>query len=331
MRFPNALAASTLSLCLLSPYLPAEEPIPLTPSQIEAMRKMVEDLREGWSGKQLSLNGSAEQAFRNGGSSPKAAVELYLKCEKELNFDRLRKSESDWREWRDANEDRIEFEPFATSLQFQLQYLSLASRAATLKDISPIFADLTAFMKRIESLKSPPHPVLNNSIAETNFAVVFDLDEGLSKREEQWEMNPLNVGGVYEKTIFPFLRLEAPEKLPAAWDSRMLQQGSLARLFFSFEEEMERLLQREEDGSNRRQFQEIARFVKNRAKNAAVFESEQLPLLQWGKLQDQFQYQNQAIAAKGMIDHVQKYLSHPNAGDWISQLETMVNMPSSEP
>ncbi|MEM0968823.1 MAG: hypothetical protein AAGJ31_05700, partial [Verrucomicrobiota bacterium] len=99
MRFPNALAASTLSLCLLSPYLPAEEPIPLTPSQIEAMRKMVEDLREGWSGKQLSLNGSAEQAFRNGGSSPKAAVELYLKCEKELNFDRLRKSESDWREW----------------------------------------------------------------------------------------------------------------------------------------------------------------------------------------------------------------------------------------
>ncbi|MEM0969894.1 MAG: hypothetical protein AAGJ31_11125, partial [Verrucomicrobiota bacterium] len=67
------------------------------------------------------------------------------------------------------------------------------------------------------------------------------------------------------------------------------------------------------------------------AKNAAVFESEQLPLLQWGKLQDQFQYQNQAIAAKGMIDHVQKYLSHPNAGDWISQLETMVNMPSSEP
>ncbi len=302
------------------------EPTPLTSSQIEAIKKQLEQLRDAADNKHLSKNSSAEQVFRSAAGSDKAALELYLRCQKEINFTRLNKDDGDWREWRDANEEQHSFEPFLTALRLQLEYLALATRAAQEEEVSSVFSALTSFMARLAALDAPPHPELNKDIGQTIFAETYELDEALSRNEERWEGNPLNIGGVYDKTILPYLRQKMPQNLPNAWNSRIQQEVAMAKLFIKFEDEMERYRDRNdgEGGAVRRQIGQMANFVRGRAKAAHQFEKERLPQLRWNQAKDQFAFGSRALAAKAMLDIIQANIGHDNVKNWIGELEGLV-------
>ena len=98
----------------------------------------------------------------------------------------------------------------------------------------------------------------------------------------------------------------------------------MAKLFYSFEESMERYLERNDDGP-RRALGEMARFVTAQAKQAALFEKEKLPDLQWAQLQDRFSHGSRAYAAKDMLEHINTNIGHDNAEEWISALSALVS------
>tara|TARA_R110002096_G_scaffold16106_22_gene55124 strand:+ start:5128 stop:6141 length:1014 start_codon:yes stop_codon:yes gene_type:complete len=325
-RLVAALQITFLCAFSSATIVAQSEPSPLTESQIQAIKKQLEELKTAARTKTLSKNSSAEQVFRSASGSPKAALELYLRCHQEINFTRMNKSDSDFREWRNANEEQHEFEPFLTALQLQLEYLALATRSAQTEEISTVFTPLTSFMAKLSTLSEPPHPELNRNIASTIFAEVYELDEALARNAERWEGNPLNIGGVYEKTILPYLREKMPASLDNAWSSRIKQEVAMAKLFIEFEDKMERYQERNEGeaGAVRRQIGQMAGFVRGRAKAALQFEKERLPELKWAQARDQYEFGNRALAAKSMLDIIQANIGHDEAEGWISELEGIV-------
>ncbi|MEM7011029.1 MAG: hypothetical protein AAF585_06045 [Verrucomicrobiota bacterium] len=299
---------------------------PLTDSQIVAIKKQLESLKEAAKGNIKQRNGTAEQAFLAASRDPKAAVELYLACYKELNFTQFDREDRDYRAWEDNNEDRLEFGPYARGLQMQLQYLWMATRAAQAEDISTIFSDLTKFIEQIGQMTEPPHPLLDGSVANTVFARAYELDDLLNSNDESWELNPMSIGGIYEKTIYPYLRSEAPQNLQSAWDRRIAAETRLAVLFIEFEEGMERYQERKSDepGQIRGEVNRMAGYVSNQYRRAMKFEDERLPVLKWGQAKDQYSYTDEALGVKAMLDIVQANIGHDNMNAWLAELEQLV-------
>ncbi|MDF1811670.1 MAG: hypothetical protein P1V20_05635 [Verrucomicrobiales bacterium] len=294
----------------------------LSETQITKIREQLKILREQNLTGNISKNSSAAQSFRNAASSPKAALELYLKCVKEVDFSRLGKSDSDFREWVEPRKDLHDFKPFLTALQLQLEYLSLSTRSAHAEDLSKIFPDLTTFLKNMASLDAPPHPILDRNVSTTVFADVYGIDEQLNRSGEQWEPNPMKIGSIYDKTILPYLREARPEALDSAWQNRIATEGNMAKLYYTFEDEMDRFAERIDD---RRLKEEMKRFVRNKALEGAQFTTRDLPLLMWKQLVDRFTYGNKALAAKAMLDHIQKHIAHDDAMEWMNSLDEMVS------
>lgn len=303
----------------------AEKPA-LNPTQIEAIKKQVKLIRDNLKNASMSRNGSAEQVFRAASSDPKRTLELYLNCIKKLNFDDQEKEDREWREWRDQNEERHEFEPFVRGLQLQLHYLSLVTRASQEEDIATIFPDLLKFMSQLGSLPEAPHPVLNSNINGTVFARAYELDAALNRKDDEWEMNPMRIGGVYEKTILPYLRTKLPQNLDNAWGQRIEQETRMAALFLALEEKMERFAKRNE-GEGRQVQGEVRRmvgYVEDQARRSRDFKEERLPVLEWSRARDQFQHVNAVSGARAMLDVIQGNMTHDNVEDWVAQFEEFV-------
>lgn len=315
-----------LSLFLIAPlHLSAQSD--LTESQIAAITAQLDGLRKAQEEGTTRKNSGAAVTFKQASENPKAALGLYLKCVEEVEFNRLGKTGSDFREWQSnpTREALFNFEPFLTSLQLQLEYLSLSTRAAYEEDISTLFPDLTSFLGKIATLKSPPHPQLNKGVGTTVFADVYKLDTQLARAGETWEANPMNIGSIYDKTIMPYLREAKPEQLDPAWTNRIATEGNLARLYYDFEDEMDRFIERLPEGREMGGIKnEMRRFVRSQAEEGAVFSEKRLPVLQWRQLVDQFSYKNKAYAAKAMLDHIQKHLAHEDAKMWIESLNSLV-------
>lgn len=328
--FLRPLHMATISLLGIFTFSAlAQDPLPnlppLTDSQLAAIKKQLDELEATVKNVNLQKNGNAEQVFREASSDPKKALELYLKSYQAVNFESIGKSDKDFRDWEEGQEGRFEMDSYLSSLQLQLLYLSLSTRAAQQEDISSIFGDLTKYVGQLQTLEQPPHYILNENVANTVFAEVYNLDEALTRSGDDWELNPMNVGGIYEKTILPFLREKAPEKLDSAWNSRIQQEAALAQLFLKFEDEMERFVERNDGmGRGRGDLQRMAQFVRNQALDAAKFQTEAYPALQWARAKDQFKYVNRAMGAKAMLDHVQANLKHSDAERWIDELAILV-------
>ncbi len=67
--------------------------------------------------------------------------------------------------------------------------------------------------------------------------------------------------------------------------------------------------------------------MRNKALEAANFEAETLPNLQWERLKDQYLYVNRAMGAKAMLDHIEANITHQQAEEWIKDLAAMTSAP----
>ena len=126
MKTPVFLSFA-LSLAIHTTGFSANE---LTPDQISSLKARLKAIKENLESVVTSRNTSAAQTFASAAVDPKAAVELYLKCVKVVDYDREGRPESDFKGWKDAQSDRITQPEFVASLQLQLSYLALSCKAA---------------------------------------------------------------------------------------------------------------------------------------------------------------------------------------------------------
>lgn len=316
MKPHPALLALALSLIILPSS--AEE---LTVEQIQSLKARLKSLKDNLETHITSRNVSAGQAFAAAAADPRAAVELYLNCVKMVEYDREGRPEADFRAWREGQADRIKDPQFVTSLQQQLRYLTLSCQAAESKDKAQIFGALMAYVDSLSNLTEMPTGAVTQSVANSVFAKAYFLDRLLGNTEN-WEPVPINIAGIYSRTIMPYLREKDPASLMNAWDKRIEQQGRLVAMLEEKKAEELRGLNRDEERRARNNQTNQGGALGEHSKEE--FTQKTLPQLQWGKLKDMFQYVDQVNGAKAMLDFVEANLTHELGEQFYSEFEELV-------
>jgi hypothetical protein len=111
---------------------------------------------------------------------------------------------------------------------------------------------------------------------------------------ENWEGSPGDFDRIYEKVILPEMRLQRDARLLDYWDMMM---------------------QKKADEANRSKLA----FDVDKYNNLVV------PGLLWGKFTDMIVLGQKNQALLGMFSLIKKYPMHPDAKDWIGQLEEVLS------
>ncbi len=274
----------------------------------DRLQAIVTETREATFQKNTSLT----QVFHKASESPRDALAFYLESVEEVDFLREGRTGTEFRTWKERNEGRLNDDHFAQGLQILLRYLAISTEAARTSDMAQIFPLLTQYIDGLASMSEPPHGVLNDPIYASIFAKRYEIFDDLQRNDADregdgrrstgeerepapgnigvvsWEPRPINVGGMYEKTILPYLHQTSPDKVANAWTKRIDQEGRIAVL--------------QGDAATER------------------FRTRTLPTLQWQMMIDQYQAGYQVSAVTKMLEHIETYKStHPDAGKWVNQ------------
>lgn len=297
----------------------------LTPDQIEKILQELKQISTQVDGNRLTSRTSAVAAFQKAVTSDKATLELYMACYKEVRFDRQDARSSDFRGWKERNEDLGRDPGSMAALRLQLQYLILTLRAAENIPLKTLVPELEAFAANVvanaELLRgSGSAPAssssrnqsrgqghggnggggggggggktedgwkrLRESVTNTVFAEAYGLDKTL--KVANWSLTPGNIVSIYEKTVFPYYQHADVAQLAAAWDRRIKLEADL-----------------------------MGATLADNPTGLEVFKNEGLPELQFAKARDVFKYASQQQGALAILNLLKACSSHPKASDWV--------------
>lgn len=315
---PSSFPALLLGLSLAASTVQSVE---LTPDQIQSLKARLKSLKENLDTHLTTRNTTAAQTFITAAADPRAAVELYLNCTKMVDYDREGLPETDFRAWKDGQKDRISDPKFVESLQQQLRYLALSCQAAETEDKSKIFAPLMAHVDSLSMLTEPPTGAVTQSVANSIFARAYYLEDLLGKNEN-WEPVPINIAGIYNRVIMPYLRTENPTALMNAWDKRIEQETRLVMMLEEQDGKELRGLSRDEERKARNAQTKKGGALGDHSKEE--FTTRTLPQLQWGKFKDMFLYVDQVNGAKAMLDFVEANLTGENGEELYAEFESLI-------
>ncbi len=310
----GALAATVFSRPLLA--------VDLTPDQIQSLKSRLQSIKDNLATHITTRNTSAAQAFAAAANDPRAAVELYLNCVKMVDYDREGRPESDFRAWKDGQNDRLRDPQVIESLQQQLRYLALSCQAAESEDKRPVFVALMNHVDALSRLTEQPTGAITQSVANSVFAKAYFLEKLLGGNEN-WEPVPINIAGIYNKAIMPYLREKEPASLMNAWDKRIEQQTRLVAMVEAKKAEELRGLNRDEERRTRNNQANQGGTLGQHSQEE--FNQHTLPQLQWGKLKDMFLYVDQVAGAKGMLDFVEANFKHEFGEQFYQEFEELID------
>lgn len=135
--------------------------------------------------------------------------------------------------------------------------------------------------------------ILQESVRNCEFAKAYMLEDVL--RRDDWEYIPVNFGGIFKLTIFPYVREKKASELPANWDLRINLEFNYEMAILS-------------------------------ATEYEIYWAERRPERLWDKAKDLFTSNvNPSTAVREMLKVVQDYPSHPRAVEWINSLRQLTN------
>lgn len=311
----------------------------------DAVAKEIRELRELFEQGVGKNNDRALSAIRTAMASPKAAYEFYMDSKKKVDFDDAGKSGSDWREWRERNEERYKEPAHLKARQFQLRYLALsigataagddpARQAEMVPEVLSYLDDLTASAGEIAAHRS----VLDAPVINSTYAKRMKLDLTLD-RAANWCYTPLDVSEIYDSTILPAAR-ETGEvsKISSAWDRRIGHEAKVATLPAAGiagavpdiaginREDVEDLISRFRGRGRDRDAERDERreAERRRGQGEEWFREERLPELKWGKARDELVFGgDRADGLRGMMTIFKANLNHPRARAWLDELTAL--------
>ncbi len=324
-----------LVLLVSAPSLAAQNQ-PAPDAATAQILEEIASLQAALDGGAASNNERALSTIMTALASAKATYDLYMDSRKQLEFEEQGKRESDWREWRDANEERLRSQEHIEALRFQLRYLALtiaaaeaqrvegaereARRTKLVSEVVRFLDDLTAGAEDLAEHSR----LLSGSVLGSPISKRLKLDLTLGQ-VAGWNMSPWNVADTYERTLLPYYRdVGQVAGLSACWDRRIAHEHKLASLpdggGIRFrrgmsERDREREERREED--------------RTQAVAEEEFRTDRLPELKWGKLRDTLLFGGERIATlRAMTALVRENLAHERASDWLKEVADLAKKPS---
>ena len=222
----------------------------LTQQQVDNIVKQLAELEKTIASQRSTNLGAILQKLRTAASSDAAALALYEDCEK-LVADRKALTRDD----KKAREDQIKRQAdrnkndkgavvkedgdFGTAVRLQLRYLILSLQAHETKDKEQLLPDILGYLQDVaasaEKLKGRAGAYLAGPLrtgggggrrggggggqGNNPFVAAFQLDHYLEN--DNWSMEPLDFGNIYEKSVFPVYREKKKSELGTQWDARM--------------------------------------------------------------------------------------------------------------
>ncbi len=255
-------------------------------------------------------------------SSQKDTLDLYLACYRTEHFDKLNLSNKDFTDWAKHNEEKLKDTEFLYGLWLQIEFLVIAIKAQDAENLAPLIASLQKFIPKEvlavqnASANSTDGPLkekpkggnvkisknsstgqlvarLHENVRQSEFSKTLQLKDILKR--EDWEYEPLALGSIYEKIIFPYLLDKKPADLPAQWDTRIKAELALKQA-----------LSTEAD--------------------YALYYKEHQPMMIWKKSKYLLDHQITPVPAlAAMLNVVRENPTHANAPDWVKELRQAVN------
>ena len=289
---------------------------PLTAADREALLESLEKLRQTADSKVDARFRLAIAAYREAMITDDAAVDLYLKCIEKVNFENRQKKDSEFRDWKRKEADRLGEPSFRLALRYQLRWLVLTLQAASDKaDVRNLATEaqetVDSVFRDADKLQSQG-ALLGQPVTSTVFARAYEIG-GLDN--EKWAPSPVQLEQIYEKIIFPIYRFpDRVDSLRAAWNRRIQQEGIKISIIAATGEGKRNAL------STAPQSPEEEKFI-----------AETVPELQWQMEMDLFRSGDETAAAMRMFQHIEKYISHRSARDWSEEFSTLLRPPPVVP
>jgi len=293
---------------------------PLSAADREALLDSLEALRDSAGAKVDARFRVAISAYRQAMGSNETAIEFYLKCIEKVNYEDQQKKYTDFREWKRKQSDQLSDAQFRLALRYQLRWLVLLLQASSEKaDTAAIARDASETIDSIfldaDKLDTQGQ-MLRQSVTGTVFAKAYDI----SNLDKSSIPNaPLQLTEFYSEVVFPPLRTpDRVEFLRAAWIKSIQQQAVEAEIWAG-----------DGNGNGNGKGQKNGQ-DNTRALNAEKFAIETLPQLQWDMEMDLFSNGDEARAAKRMLAHIEKHITHKSVRQWGEDFKRLLT-PELEP
>lgn len=284
----------------------------LSPPDREALLERLEALRANADSKVDERFRTAITAFRAASSSDQAALNLHMNCIEKVNFKDQHRKNSDFRDWKRREDDKLSAPGLGLALRLQLSWLTLTLRAASEKtDRETLVAEaqqiIDAIVRDADKLKDH-RQILNQAVNSSFFARAYDIG---SIKVEDWPLAPGQLGQVYNQILLPpHRRPDRVAALRAGWTKRIQQEMALQDSWAGGE-----------DPSSKR----IGTAAALRSPAYELFVSEVLPELQWQMELDLFRSGDQKTAALKMLAHLEKNIAHKSARAWAEAFSQLLN------
>ena len=276
----------------------------LTDAEREAILKKIQTIQEKANSAVDNKFRGAMSAFNGAAGNENSAMELYLKCEELMNFDKKNKKAVDFRDWKKNNNDKFTEPGFRLALQYQLRWLVLSLQAASKNadrdklamEASKIIENMVADAEKL----APYQSILNQNVLSSIFAQAYEIS-GIEIKN--WPTAPGALDKVYEELILPPVR--RPDRithLTTFWQKRISQESEL-------------VLKWKSSG-------------KGKAGDSSLeyekFNTETLPQLRWSAEMDLYKAGDQQGAANRMLTLIEANLDHKAASKWIESLSSLL-------
>ncbi len=276
----------------------------LSDTDREAILKKIEAMQEQADSAVDKKYRTAMSVFSNAMSDPNSSLELYLKCEDLINFEKKNKKAVDFREWKKSNNDKFTDTAFRLALQYQLRWsvlsLQAASENADREKLSIEASKILDAMVNDAEKLAGHQSILNQSVLSSVFAQAYNIN-GIEIKN--WPLAPGQLDQVYNVLVLPPLRRsDRLAALTASWQKRISQEGELVQYWKS--------------GGKSKSSEASLEHEK--------FITETLPQLRWDADVDIFKAGDQRGASIRMLKHIEDNLSHKSAPKWIESFTSLV-------
>ncbi len=271
ITFPLLATLALSSSMLAQDETPKPTTPVLTQQQLDSIVKQLADVEKSIAKERGTNVGTILQKLRSATSSDAAAMALYEDCKllnadrKALTRDDKKAREDEIKKQSDLNREKKvavvkEDGDFGTAVRLQIRYIIMTLEAKDAKAMENMHPELVAYLQDVaasaEKLKGRSGAYLANSLKKDGarrgvaarraggggggggaddldnpFVRAFQLDHFLEN--DNWSVEPLAFGDIFEKAVLPTYRANKKSELAAQWDARMSAEAGYRKGAFS--------------------------------------------------------------------------------------------------
>ncbi len=312
------LAAGAATLYAQTPAAPAEPAPKLTEAQVNSVLEQLKTLETQILNQRGSNLSSILAKLNAAISSDQAAIKFYTDCDVLVNSERKDASKTEARQRAEQIERNMERKAKAgagaddlegdngIALRLGLRYLILTLEAHEAKedDFKKMIPKLQSYIQDLVAsapkLKGRAFGMIGRACgANSPIVEAYQLDRYLVR--EHWSRDPVNIGGMYQSTLFHFAESDAKDSLPTLWDSRINNEAAF-----------------------RKEQMTEAEYI--------LWLQNELPAMRWERASYLYEKGPSVINAMAdMLKIIKDFPAHADAPKWVSDLRTKVNESAAVP